>query len=96
MAVSCENISCINGFGKGVGKQNILLGAFVNRYHDIYSQHCLSEIRDSNRCTMCQEIELSFSIQSDAPNSAKFRGGCRGPSKIRQRGGCNIFLLFTR
>ena len=31
-----------------------------------------------------------------APNSAKFRGGCRGPSKIRQRGGCNNFLLFTR
>ena len=30
-----------------------------------------------------------------APNSAKFRGGCRGPSKIRQRGGCNNFLLFT-
>ena len=31
-----------------------------------------------------------------APNSAKFRGGCRGPIKIRQRGGCNNFLLFTR
>ena len=27
-----------------------------------------------------------------APNSAKFRGGCRGPSKIRQRGGCNNFF----
>ena len=30
---------------------------------------------------------------------AKFgqiQGGCRGPSKIRQRGGCNNFLLFTR
>ena len=27
-----------------------------------------------------------------APNSAKFRGGCRGPSKIRQRGDCNNFL----
>ena len=23
-------------------------------------------------------------------------GGCRRPSKIRQRGGCNNFLLFTR
>ena len=32
---------------------------------------------------------------SGAPNSAKFRGGCRGPSKIRQRGGCNNFLFFT-
>ena len=32
-----------------------------------------------------------------APNSAKFRGGgCRGPSKIRQRGDCNNCLLFTR
>ena len=31
-----------------------------------------------------------------APNSAKFRGGCRGPSKIRQRGGCNNFLPFMR
>ena len=35
-------------------------------------------------------------LPSGAPNSAKFRGGCRGPSKIRQRGGCNNFLLFTR
>ena len=35
-------------------------------------------------------------VQPGAPNSAKFRGGCRGPSKIRQRGGCNNFLLFTR
>ena len=31
-----------------------------------------------------------------APNSAKFRVGYRGPSKIRQMGGCNNFLLFTR
>ena len=31
---------------------------------------------------------------SGAPNSAKFRGGCRGPSKIRQRRGCNIFFTF--
>ena len=23
-------------------------------------------------------------------------GGCRGPSEIRQRGGCNNCLLFTR
>ena len=29
-----------------------------------------------------------------APNSVKFRGGCRGPSKIRQRGGCNNFFTF--
>ena len=29
-----------------------------------------------------------------APNSAKFRGGCRGPSKIRQKGGCNNFFTF--
>ena len=36
--------------------------------------------------------------QASASNSAKFRGGCRGPSKIRQMGGggCNNFLLFTR
>ena len=26
----------------------------------------------------------------------QIQGGCRGPAKIRQRGGCNIFLLFTR
>ena len=29
-----------------------------------------------------------------APNSAKFRGGCRGPSNIRQRGGCNNFSFL--
>ena len=28
------------------------------------------------------------------PNSGG--GGCRGPTKIRQRGSCNNFLLFTR
>ena len=33
-----------------------------------------------------------------APNLAKFRGGCRGPVKIRQRGGggCNFFFTSTR
>ena len=41
-------------------------------------------------------LDMAASIQPGAPNSAKFRGGCRGPSKIRQRGGCNNFLLFTR
>ena len=29
-----------------------------------------------------------------APKSAKFRGGCRGPSKIRQRGGCTPIKKF--
>ena len=33
--------------------------------------------------------------RTGAPNSAKFRGGCRGPAKIRQRG-LQYFLLFTR
>ena len=34
-------------------------------------------------------------ITSSAPNSAKFRGGggCRGPSKIRQRGG-GVAIIF--
>ena len=34
---------------------------------------------------------------SGAPNSAKFRGGCRGPSKIRQRGGVaiNFFTFYA-
>ena len=40
--------------------------------------------------------DLSCSVSTGAPNSAKFRGGCRAPSKIRQRGGCNNFLPFTR
>ena len=26
----------------------------------------------------------------------QIQGGCRGPAKIRQRRGCNNFLLFTR
>ena len=34
--------------------------------------------------------------QAGAPNSAKFRGGCRGPAKIRQRGGCSNFFYFLR
>ena len=36
-----------------------------------------------------------ISLFPGAPNSAKFRGGCRGPAKIRQRGGgCNNFFTF--
>ena len=31
-----------------------------------------------------------------APNSTKFRGGCRGPANIRQRGGCNKFFNCLR
>ena len=34
-------------------------------------------------------------IISGAPNSAKFRGGCRGPAKIRQ-GGVAIIFYFLR
>ena len=33
-------------------------------------------------------------ISAGAPNSAKFRGGCRGPAKIRQRGGLQYLFLF--
>ena len=39
-------------------------------------------------------LEPTLKPYSGAPNSAKFRGGGRGPSKIRQRGGCNIFFTF--
>ena len=43
------------------------------------------------------EIVVTFiNFFSCAPNSAKIRGGCRGPAKIRQRGCCNNFVLFTR
>ena len=37
---------------------------------------------------------VHLGLRSGAPNSAKFRGGCRGPSKIRQKGGCNNFFTF--
>ena len=42
------------------------------------------------------DIHDEIQYSTGAPNSAKFRGGCREPAKIRQRGGCNNFLLFTR
>ena len=50
---------------------------------------------------ICKQMQLlkvadMFRVAPGAPNSAKFRGGCKGPSKIRQRGGCNNFLIFTR
>ena len=36
-----------------------------------------------------------LALEPGAPNSAKFRGGCRGPAKIRQRG-VAIFFYFLR
>ena len=61
MAVSCENILCINGFGKvwidqEVVNQNRFLKAFEERCHDICAQQCFSEMRDSNRCRMYKEV----------------------------------------
>ena len=41
------------------------------------------------RC-MPQKIVKFGKKKPGAPNSAKFRGGCRGPSKIRQRGGSGV------
>ena len=61
-----KNILCINGFGhvwinQGVDNQKQFLNAFEIRCRDIYSQQCLSEIRDSSRCRMYEEIKPSFS-----------------------------------
>ena len=44
------------GFGKvwiyqGDDNQNLFLGALEKRCQDIYTQQCLSEIHDRNRCT---------------------------------------------
>ena len=55
-----------NGFGhvwinQGVDNQKQFLNAFEIRCRDIYSQQCLSEIRDSSRCRMYEEIKPSFS-----------------------------------
>ena len=46
-----KNILCINGFGhvwinQGVDNQKQFLNTFETRCRDIYSQQCLSEIRD--------------------------------------------------
>ena len=41
-----------------------------------------------------KELHASCMAPS-APNSAKFKGGCRGPAKIRQRG-VAIFFYFLR
>ena len=39
-------------------------------------------------------VQLSYYI-TGVPNSAKIRGGCRGPSKIRQRGVAIIFTFYA-
>ena len=55
-----------------------------------------------NLPTVCRRYEIRAPvfhlpvIRPGAPNSAKFRGGCRGPAKIRQRGVAIFFLLVTR
>ena len=61
-----KNILCLNGFGhvwinQGVDHQKQFLNAFETRCQDIYSQQYLSEMRDSSRCRMYEEIKLSFS-----------------------------------
>ena len=42
----------------------------------------------------CPNVKLDCDTLAGAPNSVKFRGGCRGPAKIRQKGGCNNFLIL--
>ena len=63
--------------------------AFDSLYYDIL----LSKLKYYGLQWKALQLLKSY---TGAPNSAKFRGGYRGPSKIRQRGGCNNFLLFTR
>ena len=66
---NCQFFGCtprLNRFGhvwisQGVDNQKQFLNAFETRCRDIYSQQCLSEIRDSSRCRMYKEIKLSFS-----------------------------------
>ena len=45
------------------------------------------------RSSLPQDIFIRYQARQTRPSSG---GGCRGPSKIRQRGGCNNFLLFAR
>ena len=44
---------------------------------------------------MFSKFKNVYMLYSVAPNSAKFRGGCRGPAKIRQ-GGVAIIFYFLR
>ena len=49
---------------------------------------------DSGRVHVHSAVRMQS--HAGAPDSAKFRGGCRGPAKIRQRGGAIIFFYFLR
>ena len=53
-------------------------------YPNCPNHHCVSKTRAIS--------------QPGEPSSAKFKGGCRGLAKIRQRGGggCSIFFIFAR
>ena len=42
------------------------------------------------------ENVLDLGITIRHAKFGQIQGGCRGPAKIRQRGGCNNFVLFTR
>ena len=61
-----KNILYLNGIdhvwiNRGVDNQKQFLNAFESRCQDIYSQQCLSEIRDSSRCRMYEKIKVLFS-----------------------------------
>ena len=43
-----------------VDNQKQFLNAFEIRCRDIYSQQCLSEIRDSSRCRMTKKLNYHF------------------------------------
>ena len=47
-------------------------------------------------CNMLSSYVFLMMSNCRRAKLGQIQGGCRGPSKIRQRGGCNNFLPFTR
>ena len=64
------------------------IGSLQSKYIEI-----IKSIQN-NKITCSAHIYIYIYIRR--AKLGQIQGGCRGPSKNRERGGCNNFLLFTR
>ena len=69
------------------------MGALA-RFSNVFNQHTTMLLMQNFILShfLCRSVV--YCLGTGAPNSAKFRGGCRGPAKIRQRGCCNNLFTF--
>ena len=96
MAINCYYINNNSFNGLQISNLNTqeLLIHFIIVFSQLFSRSVKPNIRFLIKTSKLSILLIACMVPARRAKLGKIQGGCRGPAKIRQRGGCNIFFTF--